>query len=430
MQILHSINSFNEAKRVIPGGVNSPVRAFSSVGGSPIFIKSASGYELKDLDGNSYIDFVQSWGALLFGHADRDIQAALSQAIQEGLSFGAPTLRETALAQQIIKMCEGIEKLRLVSSGTEAVMSAIRLARAFSRKDDILKFDGCYHGHSDALLVSAGSGCATFGNPSSLGVPKDLAKHTYVARYNDIHSVQQCFEKGNIGCVIIEPIAGNMGLIPACGEFLEDLRKICDASGAVLIFDEVMSGFRAWSDGSQHYTKVRADLYTFGKVAGGGMPLAAFGGKDEVMDLLSPLGGVYQAGTLSGNPIATSAGLTALMKIEREAGLFERLEGLAKRLTKGLESRAARHGYSLQTEVRGSMFGFFFNDACVRNFDEAKRSDAAAFAQFHQGMLQRGIYLACSQFETGFICAGMDEGVIDRALGCADEVLHEMAKRR
>lgn len=426
MERLHSINGFNEAKQVIVGGVNSPVRAFSSVGGIPVFIERAKGCKLIDIDGNSYVDFVQSWGPLIFGHCDDDIELAVLNSIKDGLSFGAPTLRETALAKQIIKMYDGLEKIRLVSSGTEAVMSALRLGRAYSKKDDILKFDGCYHGHSDSLLVSAGSGCVTFGNPSSLGVPEDLAKHTYVARYNDLDSVYECFKKGNIGCVIIEPIAGNMGLVPADLDFLEGLRKICDEFSAVLIFDEVMSGFRAWSNGIEHYSCVHADLYTFGKVIGGGMPLAAFGGKDEIMKLLSPIGGVYQAGTLSGNPVATSAGLAALLKIEANPQIYPMLEKLALRLTEGLKQEAKKRDISMQTCVRGSMFGFFFNENEVKNFDDAKKSDTKMFARFHSAMLDRGVYFACSQFETGFICTKMDEKIIDEVIMQAGESFDEI----
>lgn len=421
-KLLFSVNDFNEAKQVIAGGVNSPVRAFSSVGGTPVFIQKAKGYEMIDVDDNSYIDFVQSFGPLIFGHCDKDIENAVLDSIKEGLSFGAPTERETALAKMIIAMYDGVDKVRLVSSGTEAVMSAVRLARAYSKRDAILKFEGCYHGHSDSLLVSAGSGCATFGTPSSPGVPKDLSKHTFVARYNDIDSVKACFQEGDIGCVIIEPIAGNMGLVPADLEFLEALREICNQNDAVLIFDEVMSGFRAAKNGIQAYSNVECDLFTFGKVIGGGMPLAAFGGKDEIMRLLSPNGSVYQAGTLSGNPVAVSAGLGALCKIEQNPNLYERLESLALQLTQGLSTLAKQNGIALQTCVRGSMFGFFFNEKEVKNFDDAKQSNLEMFAKFHQEMLHRGVYFACSQFETGFICAPMDEKVIENVLKSASEV--------
>ncbi|MCE3037916.1 glutamate-1-semialdehyde 2,1-aminomutase [Helicobacter anatolicus] len=426
MNLLCSINDFNEAKQVIVGGVNSPVRAFKSVGGSPVFIQKGQGYELIDVDNNHYIDFVQSWGPLIFGHCDKDIESVVMDAIKEGLSFGAPTEKETELAKMIIKMYEGIDKIRFVSSGTEAVMSALRLARAYSKRDDILKFDGCYHGHSDSLLVNAGSGCATFGAPSSPGVPEDLSKHTFVARYNDIESVQECFKKGNIGCVIIEPIAGNMGLVPADIEFLKALREICNAYDAVLIFDEVMSGFRAGINGIQAYCDIVPDLFTFGKVIGGGMPMAAFGGKEEIMKLLSPSGSVYQAGTLSGNPVAVSAGLAALCKIEQNPHIYQEMEKLALRLTEGLKKLAKENNIALQTCVRGSMFGFFFNEGVVKNFDDAKKSDTEMFARFHQAMLHKGVYFACSQFETGFICTPMNEEVIDKVLNRADEVFKEI----
>lgn len=422
MNLHFSINDFNEAKQVIVGGVNSPVRAFGSVGGTPVFIHKAKGYELIDVDNNRYIDFVQSWGPLIFGHCDEDTEKIVLESIKNGLSFGAPTERETTLAKMIISFYDGIDKIRLVSSGTEAVMSALRLARAYSQKDDILKFDGCYHGHSDSLLVNAGSGCATFGNPSSLGVPKDLSKHTFVARYNDIDSVEKCFKSGNIGCVIIEPIAGNMGLVPADLKFLRDLREICNRYNAVLIFDEVMSGFRAAKNGIQAYSDVMPDLFTFGKVIGGGMPLAAFGGREEIMSLLSPCGGVYQAGTLSGNPVAVSAGLATLCKIDQNPQIYDAMEKLGIKLTQGLSSLANTYGIALQTCVRGSMFGFFFNEKEVKNFDDAKLSDLSLFAKFHQEMLHRGVYFACSQFETGFICTPMNEAVIDQVLNYVDEV--------
>ncbi len=422
MQILHSVNDFNEAKQVIPGGVNSPVRAFGSVGGTPRFIQKAKGYTLVDVDGNEYIDFVQSWGPMIFGHADEEIESYVTQAIKDGLSFGAPTTRETTLIKEIIPCYEGLEKMRLVNSGTEATMSALRLARAYTQKDDIIKFDGCYHGHSDSLLVSAGSGCATFGTPSSPGVPKDLSKHTLVARYNDIDSLKSCIQaSGKVACIIIEPIAGNMGLVPATKEFLISLRELCDTHNIVLILDEVMSGFRAGLHGVQGFIDIEADLATFGKVIGGGMPLAAFGGRAEIMNMLSPQGGVYQAGTLSGNPVATAAGLATLCKIKANPNLYSHLETLALRLTQGLKEVASRYQIPLQTAVRGSMFGFFFTDREVSNFDDAKTADTKLFAQFHQEMLQRGVYFACSQFETGFICAPMNENVIDNVLEMANE---------
>ena len=431
LENINSINDFNEAKQVIPGGVNSPVRAFKSVGGTPPFISHAEGAYLFDEDGNSYIDFVQSWGPLIFGHCDKDIESVVIETIQKGLSFGAPTILETALAKEVISIYEGIDKIRFVSSGTEATMSAIRLARAYTKRDDIIKFEGCYHGHSDSLLVSAGSGLATFGSPSSPGVPEDFTKHTLVARYNDIQSVELCIQaskqKGKgVACVIIEPIAGNMGLVPAQKEFLESLEVLCKKEGIILILDEVMSGFRASLSGSQSFYGISGDLVTFGKVIGGGMPVGAFGGKAEIMNLLSPQGNVYQAGTLSGNPVAMSAGLVALKKLKANPKIYKQLESLALKLTQGLERIAKEFQIPIQTCVRGSMFGFFFNQKPVENFEDALKSDTQMFARFHQGMLNKGVYFAASQFETGFICDAMNEAMIDEVLNKAKEVFLEI----
>ncbi|MFP6191375.1 glutamate-1-semialdehyde 2,1-aminomutase [Helicobacter pylori] len=428
MELLHSINDFNEAKQVIAGGVNSPVRAFKSVKGTPPFILKGKGAYLYDVDNNHYIDFVQSWGPLIFGHADEEIEENIINTLKKGTSFGAPTELETTLAKEIISCYEGLDKVRLVSSGTEATMSAIRLARAYSQKDDLIKFEGCYHGHSDSLLVKAGSGCATFGSPSSLGVPNDFSQHTLVARYNDLNSAEECFKKGDVGCVIIEPIAGNMGLVPAQKEFLLGLKALCEKYQAVLILDEVMSGFRASLSGSQEFYGVVPDLVTFGKVIGAGLPLACFGGRAEIMDLLSPIGGVYQAGTLSGNPLAVCAGLSALYKIKRDKTLYTRLNALAVRLTQGLKKSAQSYNIALETLNMGSMFGFFFNENAVRDFDDALKSDTEMFAKFHQKMLFKGVYLACSSFETGFICEPMTEEMIDLAVAKADESFDEIIK--
>ena len=426
MEILHSVNDFNEAKQVIVGGVNSPVRAFGSVGGTPRFIAKGEGSYLYDVDGNKYLDFVQSWGPLIWGHCDSDIVETVIESVKKGMSFGAPTVLETTLAKEIIALYDGVEKVRMVSSGTEATMSAIRLARAYSGKDNILKFDGCYHGHSDSLLVSAGSGCATFGSPSSPGVPEDFSKHTLVAPYNRIEGLREFFEKGSIGCVIIEPIAGNMGLVPASKEFISTLRALCDEFGVVLIFDEVMSGFRASLKGAQSYYDVIPDMVTFGKVIGGGMPLACFGGKDEIMKLLSPVGKVYQAGTLSGNPVAVSAGLMSVCKLKNNPEIYKRLQALAERLMDGFRSEANKRGIALQTQVRGSMFGYFFNDTEVKDFDDAKRSDTVLFSKFHAKMLEKGIYLAPSAYEAGFICSTMNESEIDGAIKACAESLEEI----
>lgn len=441
-----SVNLFNEAKAVIAGGVDSPVRAFGAVGGVPRFIVSAKGAYLKDADGNELLDFVQSWGPLIFGHCDSEIESAVIETAKKGLSFGAPSELETLLAKEIISIYDGIEKIRFVSSGTEATMSAIRLARAYAavldgiepkdlnktnaKREHIIKFAGCYHGHSDSLLVSAGSGMATFGSPSSPGVVAELATRTLIAQYNDISSVYECLEKakqkGGVAAIIIEPLAGNMGFVPAEREFLKALRELCDKEKIVLICDEVMSGFRAAINGAQaFYPECIGDITTFGKVIGGGMPVGAFGANAAIMDLLSPNGAVYQAGTLSGNPVAMAAGLAAVRKLRRENGFYERLENLAKKFTNGLKEICQEQKVPLQTDFRGSMFGYFFAQEPVKNFTDAQKSDLKFFAKFHQEMLARGVYLACSQFETGFICASMGEEEIDFALNAADAAIKE-----
>ena len=420
--------AFSEAKKYIPGGVNSPVRAFGSVGGEPVMIDYARGAYLYDVEGKKYLDFIQSWGPLIFGHCDKDIEEAIISAVKQGVSYGAPSPKETALAKLICDEFKQIDKIRFVSSGTEATMSAIRVARGYSKKDGLIKFEGCYHGHSDALLIKAGSGATTYGNASSGGVPQDVVKNTFLAIYNDIESVKAIFEnnKDKIGVVIIEPIAGNMGLVPADKKFLRELRELCDKFGAVLILDEVMSGFRASRLGSYPFHEVDADLVTFGKVIGGGMNVAAFGGKAEIMDCLSPDGAVYQAGTLSGNPVAMSAGIAAISKINSDVNLYARLEKLAKKLMDGFKEAAKSAGIAIQTEVRGSMFGYFFTDHAVKNYDDALKSDTKLFAKFHQAMLRRGIYLAPSQFETGFVCDAMSEADIDLAVNAAKEAFLEI----
>ena len=420
--------AFSEAKKYIPGGVNSPVRAFGSVGGEPVMIDHAKGAYLYDVEGKKYLDFIQSWGPLIFGHCDKDIEEAIISAVKQGVSYGAPSPKETALAKLICDEFKQIDKIRFVSSGTEATMSAIRVARGYAKKDGLIKFEGCYHGHSDALLIKAGSGATTYGNASSGGVPQDVVKNTFLAIYNDIESVKAIFEnnKDKIGVVIIEPIAGNMGLVPADKKFLRELRALCDKFGAVLILDEVMSGFRASRLGSYPFHEVDADLVTFGKVIGGGMNVAAFGGKAKIMDCLSPEGAVYQAGTLSGNPVAMSAGIAAISKINSDVNLYARLEKLAKRLMEGFKEAAKSAGITIQTEVRGSMFGYFFTDHAVKNYDDALKSDTKLFAKFHQAMLRRGIYLAPSQFETGFICDAMSEADIDLAVNAAKEAFLEI----
>ena len=423
-----SIAAFEAAYQVIPGGVDSPVRAFSGVEGTPPFIERGEGAYLYDIDGNRYIDYVQSWGPLIFGHCDADIEASVIDAVRHGLSFGAPTTVETALANEIVSLFESIDKVRFVSSGTEAVMSAIRLARGFTGHDNILKFTGCYHGHSDSLLVQAGSGLATFGTPSSPGVPADLTKHTLLATYNDLESVEKCFADATdgIACIIIEPIAGNMGLVPAEEEFLKALRTLCDAHGTLLIFDEVMSGFRASLKGAQGITAVKPDMVTLGKVIGAGMPVGAFGARAEIMAQLSPEGPVYQAGTLSGNPVAMAAGLSSLRKLKANPAVYVELGKKAKKLVDGLKKAVESVGVPMVTEVRGSMFGFFFSDKPVKNFADAMENDQKLFAKFHKGMLDRGIYLACSSFETGFISTAITDEMVDETIKAAYETLKEI----
>ncbi len=420
----NSQQAFSEAQKVIPGGVDSPVRAFKGVGGTPLFIDKGEGSYLYDIDGNKYLDFVQSWGPLIFGHCDSDIEQAVIETAKKGLSFGAPTLLETQLANEIVDMFENIDKIRFVSSGTEAVMSAIRLARGFTGKNDIVKFEGCYHGHSDSLLVQAGSGLATFGSPSSPGVPEDLIKHTLLCEYNNVENLKRCFEDSkDIACIIIEPIAGNMGLVPASNEFLQACRELCDANDALLIFDEVMSGFRASLTGAHGVVSQKADIVTFGKVIGAGMPVGAFGASAKIMGHLSPDGAVYQAGTLSGNPVAMAAGLVSLQKLKANKEIYASLEQKAKRLVNGLKEVATNNGIALQVDTRGSMFGFFFCDSVPTNFKEVGKCDFERFAKFHQEMLKKGFYFACSQYEAGFMCTTITNEEIDACISAANEVM-------
>lgn len=419
--------AFEEACECIAGGVNSPVRAFKAVNSTPIFIDKGKKAFITDIEGKSYVDFVQSWGPLLFGHCDKDIVKACKKALKKGSSFGAPTLLESKLAKLVLKHFPHLDKIRFVSSGTEATMSAIRLARGFTKRAKILKFEGCYHGHSDSLLVSAGSGATTFNTPSSLGVLQEVATNTLVARYNDIESVEDLFKANkDIACVIIEPIAGNMGLVPARQEFLLNLQKICKANKTLLIFDEVMSGFRASLKGSFGINGIEADIVTFGKVIGGGLPAAAFAARAEIMNLLSPLGGVYQAGTLSGNPLAMAAGIASLTKVQKDKNLYARLGKMAQKLTTGFKKAANEAGVPLQTCCVGSMFGFFFNEKEVQNYQDALKSNVKLFAKFHKAMLSKGIYLACSQFETGFICDAMNDKIIQRAVNSAFESFKQL----
>lgn len=422
-----SIKAYEEACEVIPGGVDSPVRAFKSVGGTPPFIKKGKGAYLYDIDGNKYLDFVQSWGPLIFGHCDKDIEKAVIKTAKLGLSFGAPTNLETKLAKEIVEMYDNIDKVRFVSSGTEATMSAIRLARGVTNKNDIVKFEGCYHGHSDSLLVQAGSGMATFGSPSSPGVPADLTKHTLLCEYNNIEQLKKCFEESSdISCIIIEPIAGNMGLVPASNEFLKVCRELCDKYGALLIFDEVMSGFRASLTGASGILDVKADILTFGKVIGAGMPVGAFAASKEIMGHLSPEGKIYQAGTLSGNPVAMAAGLVSLRKLKANPEIYDDLGKKAKRLVDGLKKVAQKNGIPLQVNTRGSMFGFFFCEDEPKNFKEVGNCNFERFAKFHQEMLKKGFYFACSQYEAGFICTKITNKMIDQCIKTADIIMKDL----
>lgn len=423
----NSIKAYEEAKEVIPGGVDSPVRAFKSVGGTPPFIEKGEGAYLFDIDGNKYVDFVQSWGPLIFGHADKDVEEAVINTAKKGLSFGAPSPLETELAQEIVDMFDNIDKVRFVSSGTEATMSAIRLARGVTGKNDIIKFEGCYHGHSDSLLVQAGSGLATFGTPSSPGVPADLTKHTLLCEYNNIENLKKCFEDSDdISCIIIEPIAGNMGLVPASVEFIKACRELCDANDALLIFDEVMTGFRASLKGASGILEQQADIITFGKVIGAGMPVGAFASSKEIMGHLSPDGAVYQAGTLSGNPVAMSAGLVNLRKLKANPEIYEELNAKAVNLVNGLKEVATKNNIALQVDTRGSMFGFFFCEDVPTNFKEVGKCDFDRFAKFHHEMIKKGFYFACSQYEAGFMSTEISNDDIEACIEAADEVMKNL----
>jgi glutamate-1-semialdehyde 2,1-aminomutase len=415
-----SAQLFAQAKHLIPGGVNSPVRAFKSVGCDPIFIARAEGSRIYDVDGNSYIDYVGSWGPMILGHCHPKVVDAIQTAARNGASYGAPTALEIELAEMVCAAYPNIEMVRMVSSGTEATMSAIRLARGYTGRDKILKFDGCYHGHADSLLVKAGSGAATFGVPTSPGVPADFARHTLTATYNDLEEVKGLVaaNKGEIACVILEPIAGNMGCVVPRPGFLEGLRQLCTAEGIVLIVDEVMTGFRVAYGGAQERFGVRGDLVCLGKIIGGGLPVGAFGGRREIMELLSPVGGVYQAGTLSGNPLAMSAGI-ATLKLLQQNGFYQMIEEKSAYLEKGL-LEAAKESPIPTCWVRvGGMFCTYFQKGPVHSFADALRSDTAAFGKFFRAMLEAGINLAPSQFEAGFMSAAHSYDDLDRTVEAA-----------
>ncbi|MBO2613046.1 glutamate-1-semialdehyde 2,1-aminomutase [Shewanella algae] len=419
---------FEQAKKTIPGGVNSPVRAFNGVGGSPRFIEKADGAYIYDADGKAYIDYVGSWGPMILGHNHPKIREAVLKAVENGLSFGAPTELEVQMAEKVIEMVPSIEQVRMVSSGTEATMSAIRLARGYTNRDKILKFEGCYHGHADCLLVKAGSGALTLGQPSSPGIPADFAKHTLTAVYNDLDSVKELFSQHpqDIACIILEPVAGNMNCIPPVAGFLEGLRELCDQFGALLIIDEVMTGFRVSKSGAQGHYGVTPDLTTLGKVIGGGMPVGAFGGKKEVMQYIAPTGPVYQAGTLSGNPIAMTAGLAQLEALS-EPGLYEELAAKTKRIAEGFKAAADKHGIPMAINYVGGMFGFFFTDEeKITGFEQVTKCNMEQFRTFYHGMLDEGIYLAPSAFEAGFLSMAHGEQELQATLDAADRVLARM----
>ncbi len=424
MDISRSQSLFKQAQEHIPGGVNSPVRAFNGVGGTPIFFKSGKGAYVFDEDGNRYIDYVNSWGPLILGHGAQPVVDAIKAQLENGLSFGAPTELEIEMAQKVCEFYPSMDMVRMVSSGTEATMSAIRLARGFTGRDKLVKFEGCYHGHADSLLVKAGSGLLTLGVPSSPGVPSVLADLTITLTYNDLDGVREYFAKEgkDVACIIVEPLAGNMNFIPPEPGFLQGLREVCDEHGVVLIFDEVMCGFRVAKGGAQEVYGVKPDMTTLGKVIGGGMPVGAFGGKKEIMNHLAPLGPVYQAGTLSGNPIAMAAGKAMLEAISKP-GFYDILTAKAQMLCKGLEAHAKNHGIDFSTNQVGSMFGFFFSkETNISRFEQVSNCDQERFKQFYHGMLAEGVYLAPSSYEAGFVCSALSEADIEFTLQAADKV--------
>lgn len=420
---------FVAANQHIPGGVNSPVRAFKGVGGTPVFVQKAKGAYLWDVTGKQYIDYVGSWGPMILGHAHPDIVKAVQEAAEDGLSFGAPTASEVTIADLICQLMPSIEMVRMTSSGTEATMSAIRLARGYTGRDKIVKFEGCYHGHSDSLLVKAGSGMLTLGVPTSLGVPADFAKHTITLPYNDIAAVQQCFAEfgQDIAGVIVEPVAGNMNLVKPIQGFLQCLRDECDKAGSVLIIDEVMTGFRVGLHGAQGLYGIQADLTCLGKIIGAGLPVGAFGGKKEIMQCIAPLGGVYQAGTLSGNPLAMRAGL-AMFNHLTQPGFYESLQDKLAKLLAGLQQAADDAGIAFKTQQVGGMFGLYFTSSNdLSSYDAMTKCDVEAFKKFFHGMLARGVYLAPSAFEAGFISSTHTDADIEQTIAAAKATFAEMA---
>ncbi len=419
---------FAQAQKHIPGGVNSPVRAFRAVGGTPIFFEKAQGAYAWDADGKRYIDYVQSWGPMVLGHAHPDVINAVIETAKFGLSFGAPTERETTLADKLCALMPNMDMVRFVSSGTEATMSAIRLARAFTKRDNIIKFEGCYHGHSDSLLIKAGSGALTMGVPSSPGVPAVLADHTITLDYNNSQQVRDYFAAhgDKVACIIVEPVVGNMNCVPPISGFLETLRDVCDQHGSLLILDEVMTGFRVSHTGAQGYYNIKADITTLGKVIGGGMPVGAFGGRRDIMQMIAPLGPVYQAGTLSGNPVAMAAGLKTLELLEQK-DFYKNISARTTQLVEGLQKLADDAGIPFTTNHVGSMFGFFFtNEPKITNLKQVMACDIPRFNKFFHGMLKRGVYLAPASYEAGFMSAAHTEEDIQNTLQAAKEVFAEL----
>lgn len=423
----NSATLFAKAKTLIPGGVNSPVRAFRAVGGEPVFIKSAKGAWLYDEDGHAYVDLINSWGPMILGHAHPVVEEAVRAALSGSSSFGAPTRREVEMAELICSLVPSVDRVRMVNSGTEATMSAIRVARGYTGRDKIIKMEGCYHGHGDSFLIAAGSGALTFGSPDSPGVTKGTAADTLIAPFNDAGAVERIIGRnpGSIAAIILEPVVGNMGCVAPRPGYLQALRRLCDQHGIVLIFDEVMTGFRLAPGGAQQLYDVKPDLTTMGKIIGGGLPVGAYGGRREIMEAVSPVGPVYQAGTLSGNPLAMAAGLAMLTYLRDHPSVYDDINGATTRIVEGLRAQVQRHGVTATLNQVGSMFTLFFTGVEVNDFSSATTSDTAAFARYFNRMLQRGIYLAPSQYEAMFISRAIDGDIVDRILSASEDSLRE-----